>query len=104
MCTPEALKAQIFQHMAEVRAERKRVLTMAQNCTLRSGWAFQYDDKCGSQYLHLPFQAREASAMQGRYQYRFGLHANLIPGVLLRYSFVPPCLHTGDAATLPPAT
>lgn len=97
MGTPEQIKAQIFEHIAEVRAERKRVMVLAQNCSLRSGWAFQYDDKCGSQYLHLPFKVREASALQGRYKYRFGLHANLVPGVLLQYSFVPPCLHTGES-------
>lgn len=96
MASPSAIKEEIFAHMAEVRAERKRATKMAQDCASKSGWAFQYDDKCGSQYLHLPVQVRETAATQGRYHYRFGLQGNLIPGTLLQYSLVPPCLKTGE--------
>lgn len=95
MPPPEVVKSEIFSHMAEVRAERKLAMKMAQECAARSDWAFQYDDKCGSNYLHLPAQVRETAATQGRYQYRFGLQGNLIPGDLLQYSLVPPCLNTG---------
>lgn len=102
LCSPEELKAEIFAHITEVRAERKRVMAMAQNCALRSDWVFQYDDKCGSSYLHLPYEVREVAAMQNRYKYRFGLQANLAPGILLQYSLVPPCLHTGVCAAIVP--
>eukprot|EP00965_Chrysotila_dentata_P236046 6201111-Pleurochrysis_carterae.AAC.1 len=70
---------------------------MHQLCVGKRGWLFQYDDKCGSQFLHLPappggrFNARSA----GRYQYRWALQGNLFPGGLLRFSLVPPCLQTG---------
>lgn len=96
LCTPDEMKRQILSHIVEVRAERKRAIRMAQDCASKSGWLFQYDDKCGSNYLHLPFQVRETSVMQSRYQYRFGLHGNLAPNVLLQYSYVPPCLRTGE--------
>lgn len=95
MASPEVVKAEIFAHMAEMRAERKLAMRMAQECASKSGWAFQYDDKCGSSYLHLPAQIRETPTTLGRYRYRFGLQGNLIPGALLQYSLVPPCLHTG---------
>lgn len=89
------LKREIFAHMSDVRAERKVALRMVQECMSKSGWVFQYDDKCGSSYLHLPAQVRETAASQSRYKYRFGLQANLSPGLLLRYSYVPACLNTG---------
>lgn len=99
MASPQVVKEQIFAHMAEVRAERKRANRLAQDCASKAGWAFQYDDKCGSNYLHLPAQVRETAAAQGRYQYRFGLQGNLIQGTLLQYSFVPPCLRTGELSS-----
>lgn len=95
MPSPEDVKREIFQHIVEVRAERKLAMRMAQECNSKSGWLFQYDDKCGSKYLHLPATLRETASMQNRYKYRFGLQGNLTPGVLLQYSFVPPCLLTG---------
>lgn len=101
MASPDVVKRELFSHMAEVRAERKLAIKMAQDCSLRSGWAFGYDDKCGSTYLHLPAHAREMAATQSRYHYRFGLQGNLIPGVLLQYSLVPPCLHTGERCLQP---
>lgn len=64
MSSPEVVKAEIFAHMAEVRAERKIAMRMAQECASRSGWSFQYDDKCGSRYLHLPAQVRDTAATQ----------------------------------------
>lgn len=100
MCSPDQMKKQILAHIVEVRAERKRAIRLAQECSSKSGWVFQYDDKCGSEYLHLPFQVREAAATQSRYKYRFGLHGNLAPGLLLQYSFVPPCLITGKGLAL----
>lgn len=98
MDPPHVVKSKIFAHMAEVRAERKLAMRLAQECASRSGWAFAYDDKCGSNYLHLPSQLRESASTQGRYHYRFGLQANLIPGDLLQYSLVPPCLRTGASS------
>lgn len=100
MSTPEQIKKEIFAHMVEVREERKVAIKMAQDCAARSGWSFQYDDKCGSTYVHLPALVRETSATQSRYKYRFGLQGNLSPGLLLQYSFVPPCLYTGKSITL----
>lgn len=95
MAPPDVVKREIFAHMADIRAERRRVNKMSQECASKSGWSFQYDDKCGSSYLHLPAQVRESAATQNRYHYRFGLQGNLVPGVLLQYSLVPPCLRTG---------
>lgn len=100
MCSPEEMKRQILVHIMEVRAERKRAIRLAQECSSKSGWLFQYDDKCGSEYLHLPYQVRETAATQPRYKYRFGLHSNLAPGLLLHYTYVPPCLITGECLTL----
>lgn len=95
MPPPVQIKQEIFAHMAHVRAERKRAMKLAQDCAAKAGWLFAYDDKCGSSYLHLPALLRDTAATQSRYRYRFGLQGNLAPGVLLQYSYVPPCLNTG---------
>lgn len=72
-------------------------MKLHQECVGRMGWVFEYDDKCGSEYVHLPAYVRECNSndVQGRWKYRFGLQGNLTPGVLLRFSFVPPCLKVG---------
>lgn len=95
MASPEEIKRELFSHMAEIRAERRCIMKMAQECASKSGWLFAYDDKCGSNYLHLPAVVRETAATQSRYKYRFGMQGNLVPGILLQYSMVPPCLRTG---------
>lgn len=96
MASPEDVKRELFAHMTEVRQERKRAVKMAQDCAAKSGWLFQYDDKCGSNYLHLPAFVRESAEVQSRYKYRFGMQGNLSPGLLLQYGLVPPCLRTGE--------
>ena len=50
----EAVKREIFQHLFEVKLERKQVESWMQNCAQRKGWFFTLDDKCGSSFLHLP--------------------------------------------------
>ena len=59
----------------------------------------QYDDKCGSDYLHLPVYKylRETQDWLGKWRYRVGLQGNLFPGDLLRFSIVPPHLKTGSS-------
>lgn len=93
--SPNEVKMQIFEHLHEVKQERRLAMKLHQECVGRKGWQFAYDDKCGSEYVHLPAYARESGALQGRYKYRFGLQGNLTPGVLLRFSWVPPCLKVG---------
>ena len=57
----------------------------------------QFDDKCGSKYLHLPvyISYREPSDWNSRWRYRLGMQGNLFPGELYRFSIVPPHLKTG---------
>ena len=50
----EAVKHDIFQHIHEVKRERHRAQEFHQMCSQRVGWLFEYDDKCGSSYMHLP--------------------------------------------------
>ena len=57
--------------------------------------SYTYDDKCGSPFMHQPSFSRENAAQASRWKYRWSLHANLVPGGLLRFSMVPPCLKTG---------
>lgn len=86
----EDIKREIFQHVDEVKKERHVGQEMHQVCVGKGG-LFQYDNKCGSHFLHLPLPAggRFSSQIAGRYQYRFGLQGNLIPNGLLRFSLVP---------------
>lgn len=95
MGTIEEVKAEIFAHMMEVKQERKKSQQMHQDACARSGYVFQYDDKCGSDYVHLPAYAREPGEHTNRYRYKFGLQGNLVPGTLMRFSYVPPCLRLG---------
>ena len=93
----EALKSVIFKHVHDVQRERKVAEAWMQACVGRQGALFTLDDKCGSQFLHLPspaggrFRASEAS----RWQCRFGMQVNILDGELVRLSMVPPCLKTG---------
>lgn len=96
MGTVDQMKAEIFAHMVEVKAERKKAQLMHQECSARQGMLFQYDDKCGSDYVHLPAYAREPGEHTSRYRYRFGLQGNLVPGTLMRFSLVPPCVRPGS--------
>ena len=93
----EAIKSAIFKHVYDVQRERKVAERWMQECVGRVSHLFTLDDKCGSQFLHLPspaggrFKASEVS----RWQYRFGMHVNILDGELVRLSMVPPCLKTG---------
>eukprot|EP00965_Chrysotila_dentata_P171668 5665482-Pleurochrysis_carterae.AAC.2 len=42
-----------------------------------------------------PAGGRFSGRTAGRFQYSFAVQGNLIPGCLLRFSLVPPCLQTG---------
>ena len=79
-----AFKADIFAHIAEVKLERRLAQELHQECAVRAGWVFGYDDKCGSENLHQPspLNGRFAANVEGRYQYRIGLQGNLYPGEL----------------------
>ena len=92
------IKADIFAHIAKVKAERRRAQEMAQECANSTKAHFQYDDKLGSQYIHGPtdpFGGRGTADIAARYQYRWGLQGNFVPGTLLNFTYVPPCLKTG---------
>lgn len=91
----ESVKEEVFKHMMEVKEERRKAQLMHQDCAARADHTFQYDDKCGSDYVHLPAYAREPGEHTNRYRYKFGLQGNLVPGKLMRFSFVPPCLKVG---------
>ena len=119
----EAVKREVFAHIYEVKQERQFAMQMHQECAQRQGWAYEYDDKCGSDFLYLPSPAggrhvaKHAGVFSphrphrisvasipvltcchwctGRYQYRFSMQANIFAGDLLRLSLVPPCLKTG---------
>ena len=78
--------------------ERRQAQLMHQECAGHPDWLFEYDDKCGSQYIWMPYPqtGRESGSNASRWKYRWCLHANLFPGDLLRFSLVPPCLKTGS--------
>ena len=118
----EAMKRDIFMHVQEVKKERDVAMEMHQRAATSRRLSYEYDDKCGSSFLHLPSpKGRPTAATEGerqsvyihmfshaltppphthtapagRWQYRFGLHGNLYPGGLMRFSMVPRCLKTG---------
>ena len=63
----EAVKREVFTHVYEVKQERQLAMEMQQACAQRQGWLFQYDDKCGSNFLYLPSPAggRERASTSG---------------------------------------
>ena len=63
----ESVKRKIFQHLYDVKLERKQVEAWMQMCSQRKGWFFTLDDKCGSNFLHLPspWGGRFTAATQG---------------------------------------
>eukprot|EP00965_Chrysotila_dentata_P240367 6203667-Pleurochrysis_carterae.AAC.1 len=86
------IKRDLFRHLHEMRAERRKAMSLHQECVGRSDWLFEYDDKCGSQYTHLPSPkgGRETAASSGLYKYRTAVQANLYANGLMRLSLVPP--------------
>jgi hypothetical protein len=91
----EAIKREIFAHVTDVQEERRIAMAFHQEAAASSKKSFQYDDKCGSQFLHLPAPECRAGANATRWQYRWAMHGNLYAGELLRFSMVPKCLQTG---------
>eukprot|EP00965_Chrysotila_dentata_P123592 4086144-Pleurochrysis_carterae.AAC.3 len=49
-----AMKEALFQHLHDMRAERRAAMNIHQKCAGHRDWLFEYDDKCGSIYTHLP--------------------------------------------------
>jgi len=88
-------KEELHWHISDVKAQRARAQQMAQECALRKGLVFEYDDACGSGFLYMPFTPRESAAEASRYKYRFAMQCNLFPGKLLRLSLIPPCVVKG---------
>ena len=86
-----------MQHLHEVKMERQVANQLMRDCNLTSDANGQFDDKCGSNYLHLPVYKfrRETPDWQQRWRYRCGLQGNLFPGHLLQFSIVPPHIRTG---------
>ena len=91
----EEIKREIFAHVIDVQEERRIAMAFHQEAAASSKKSFQYDDKCGSQFLHLPAPECRAGANATRWQYRWAMHGNLYAGELLRFSMVPKCLQTG---------
>ena len=93
----EAIKRRLFKHVYDVQRERKVAERWMQECVGRANFLFELDDKCGSQFLHLPSPAggRQSASETSRWQYRFGMQVNILDGELTRLSMVPPCLKTG---------
>ena len=86
-------KAELMKHVQDMKRERKVAMEFHRESVGRSDWNFQYDDKCGSHFLHLP--CPRGGRKGGAWQYQIGLQANLFVGGLNRMSIVPPCLRTG---------
>lgn len=91
-----AKKEELSKHVQEMKAERVFAMELHREASGRSGWIFEYDDKCGSSFLHLPNCGSGSRDGDGKWKYRIGLQANLFIGVLNRMSIVPPCLKTGS--------
>ena len=93
----DAVKRTIFKHVYDVQRERKVAERWMQECVGRVSHLFTLDDKCGSQFLHLPSPSggRFSASNATRWQYRFGMHVNILDCELIRLSMVPPCLKTG---------
>lgn len=91
-------KTSLNQHIMEVKREREKANLLMRECQQVFYRNPEYDDKCGSDYLHFPVYHtfREPSHWTGRWRYRCGLQGNLYPGDLLRFSMVPPHLRTGS--------
>ena len=93
----QQMKKEIFQHALKMRAQRVAVSRLFNESVLTNDISGEMDDKCGSEYIHLPspIGGREVGDGSTRWKYRIGLQGNLFPGKLLRMSIVPPCLRTG---------
>ena len=93
----QEIKAKIFAHLHEVKLEREVAMQWQIECASRRDWLYTLDDKCGSQFLHLPAPpgGKFNSFYGGAWQYRFAMQVNIYDNVLTRMSMVPPCLHTG---------
>jgi hypothetical protein len=90
-----AIKRDIFQHVQEVQEERRIAMQFHQEAARSSIMSYQYDDKCGSSFLHQPSPKCRPGANATRWQYRWALHGNIYAGDFLRFSMVPKCLQTG---------
>jgi hypothetical protein len=91
----EAKKKELFRHVQEMKEERQFAMGLHREAAGRSKWNFEYDDKCGSYFLHLPNVGGGSRDGDGRWKYRIALQANLFIGALNRMSIVPPVLKTG---------
>lgn len=93
----QELKAEIFQHVNDSKTERIVAMQLNQDAAAAANQNFLYHDKCGSGFLHQPQapNSRDRGAAAGNWQYRWAMQGNLYDGELLRFSLVPPCLHTG---------
>ena len=83
-----------MKHVVEMKKERAVAMDLHREAQGRSGWVFEYDDKCGSHFCHLPCGAGGRDG-DGRWKYQIGVQCNLFIGALMRMSIVPPCLKTG---------
>ena len=89
-----AKKAELMKHINDMKRERKVAMELHREAQGRSNWVFEYDDKCGSQFLHLPCVPGGRNTK--KWQYHVAMQANLFVGSLNRMSLVPPCLKTGS--------
>ena len=92
----ELKKKELFLHLAKMKEERVFAMQLHREAAGKANWIFEYDDKCGSYFLHLPNIGESGRDGDGKWKYRIGLQANLFIGALNRMSIVPPCLKTGS--------
>ena len=50
----EEKKKELFMHVGKMKEERNFAMSLHREAAGRSEWNFEYDDKCGSYFLHLP--------------------------------------------------
>jgi hypothetical protein len=90
---PRVFKEELHVHIREVKAQRMKTMALTQECASTRGWSAEYDDGCGSGFMHAPnVGVREDGAVATRWKYRFGMQCNLIPGGVLRTSLILPCV------------
>ena len=56
-------KKELFKHVQQMKDERVFAMGLHREAAGRSGWNFEYDDKCGSYFLHLPNVGNGVAAM-----------------------------------------
>lgn len=83
----ESIKREVFKHVHQMKLERQRCMEFHQMCSQHQGMIFEYDDKCGSQFLYLPSPrgGRFSAADAGYYSNSHLAHARCCPATSHMY-------------------